>query len=642
MCKIAGLLLLSAGLFFGQKASELPYCEDVVPAQSFNAQGTWTLTGVSGFAEVNHLSSKQRKRLIGTNLVIDGKRATFWNKKAMSWKEPFPTPVIGEESYDTQSREFWLDFRTDPKELSLPRYVAIVDVELGDVLLAGANRVLFDYQGRVVRYQPGRSLKSTIVASMLRLFAALLAGTLLLPAQDWSLDHLFTRPFVWGTWPSQISWAKHAHILGFLWNAKGETFKDLYVYDADSKKLTRLTDLESLKDPINETEAERDEHRKDYLVPPAGLNSFDLSEDGAKAVFSYHGDLFLVHTNGGPILRITKTKAAEVNPQFSPDGTKVAFTQAGQIYVLNLGGGTLEQRTDVRPPAALTSFRWSPDGKYFSYSVQPQPGRTMPLPIYSGQFVSASTFPRTVAGDTPTPSQQYVIESTGDNPPRLLETGRGFGFRPPQWSEDSKYLVLVTEATNYKSEDIRIIDVNTGKSKVVFHQTDDRWIEASDVGWDPASKHIWFTSDQSGFQHLYAVGLDGGDAKQITKGSWEIHNDPFSHSPQWIGDYIYYSSTANGTTRAPTRSREGRRFSRAGAHLEIRRIEYRLAFSRRKGAGDHAIRHEEPVRSVRERRAGDQVSASGVLQHQVGRRAFFHVPFAQGSQARFCSIASSA
>ncbi len=386
-----------------------------------------------------------------------------------------------------------------------------------------------------------------MVGFMLRLAAALLAFAFLLPAQEWSLDHLFTRPYIWGTWPSRMAWAKHAHVLGFLWNSGGETFQDLYAYNADTKKLTRLTDLRGLKDPINESDAEKDPHRKDYLPPPGGLTSFDLSEDGSKAVFSYRGDLFLARTNGGPIIRLTKTKAAEGNPQFSPDGTKIAFTQAGQIYVLTLSGGMLEQRTDVRAPASLTTYRWSPDGKYFMYAVQPMPGRTMPLPNYSGEFVAAPTFARTVAGDAPTPWQYFIVESTGDNPPRPLETGRGFGFRPPQWSEDSKHLVLALQSTDYKSEDIRIIDANTGKSRVAFHQTDDRWIEVSDVGWEPSSQHIWFLSDKSGFEHLYTAGIDGGNPKQVTNGSWDIHNDPFSHGPQWIGEYLYYSSAAAGT-----------------------------------------------------------------------------------------------
>jgi dipeptidyl aminopeptidase/acylaminoacyl peptidase len=382
---------------------------------------------------------------------------------------------------------------------------------------------------------------------MLRLIVAFFAAAFLAMGQGWSLDQLFSRPYVWGTWPSQIAWAKHAHLLGFLWNAKGETFRDLYVYDSDSKKLVRLTDLQGLKDPINETDAERDIHRKDYLPPEAGLTSFDLAEDGSKAVFSYHGDLFIASASGGPLVRLTKTKAQEVSPQFSPDGKRVAFTQAGEICILTLDGGTLEQRTDVRPPARLGGFSWSPDGRYLSYSVEPRPGRTVPLPNYSGEFVTTPPFPRTVAGDVPIAHRWYVTEASGDNPPRLLDTGHGLDARPPHWSEDSKYLALASQAANYKSEEIRIVDVNSGKSKTVFHQTDDRWVEVSDVGWNPASTRIWFTSDQSGFQHLYTVAIDGSGLKQITHGSWEIHNDPFSHGPEWIGDSLYYSSTAEST-----------------------------------------------------------------------------------------------
>ena len=389
---------------------------------------------------------------------------------------------------------------------------------------------------------------ATAARATLRAIAIIIAAALPLSAQDLSIDRLFTRPYVWGTWPSQIAWAKRAHVLGFLWNAHGGAFRDLYAYNPGTKRLVRLTDLEYFRDPLNESEADRDVHRKDYVPPQAGVTSFHLSEDGQTAVFAFRGDLFTVSTSGGPLVRLTKTKAAESNPQFSPDGAKIAYLQAGQIYVLTVNGGVLEQRTDIRPPAALTSFHWSPDGKSLSYSVRPLPGRTMPLPIYSGQFVTASPFPRTVAGDAPTASQWFVAESSGDNPPRLLDIGHGDPQRAAQWSHDSKYLLVVTEAANYKSQEIRAVDVNTGKSKVVFHQTDDRWVETSDAGWSSSSDDVWFTSDESGFQHLYTVGADGSGLRQLTKGNWEIHNDPFSHSPQWISDSIFYSSTADGTT----------------------------------------------------------------------------------------------
>jgi dipeptidyl aminopeptidase/acylaminoacyl peptidase len=386
-----------------------------------------------------------------------------------------------------------------------------------------------------------------MVGFMLRRIALILACAVAGFAQDFTLDHLFTRPYVWGTSPSQVAWAKHAHIVCFLWNAQGQMFRDLYAYNADTKTLKRLTDLESLKDPINDGEAERDPHRQDYLAPRAGLAGYDLSEDGNEAVFSYRGDLFIAPTNGSAVRRLTKTKASEMNPQFSPDASKIAYSQGGQIYVLSLNGGMLEQRTDLKTPAVLTSFHWSPDGKLLSYGVAPNAGRMLPLPIYSGQFVTASPIPRSVAGDAPVAAQWYVTEASGDAPARLLETGKGIGRRGAQWSPDSKYLLLAEQSANYKSQDVRVVNVNTGKSKIVFHQEDNRWVEVSDLGWDQTGQHLWFTSDQSGYQHLYSLSPSGDALKQLTKGEWEVHNDPFSHTPQWIGDWIYYSSTQDST-----------------------------------------------------------------------------------------------
>ena len=301
-----------------------------------------------------------------------------------------------------------------------------------------------------------------------------------------------------------------------------------------------------MKDPLNQSEAERDARRKNYLPPESGVTSFDLAQDGTRAVFAYRGDLFLTATSGGPCQRLTKTKAAESSPQFSPDGQRIAFSQGGQIYILTLNGGMLEQRTDIHAPAMLAGFRWAPDGKHISYSVRASLGRTLPLPNYSGQFVIAPSIPRDVAGDTPSTVQHFVVESTGDNPAMLLDVGRGFGFRLPVWSNDSRYLAVVIRTPDYKSQDIRVVDATSGKSKVVYHQTDDRWVETADLGWDPSGKALWFTSDASGYQHLYTVAPDGSNLKQITEGSWEIHNDTFSHSPQWIGDWIYFSSTAAG------------------------------------------------------------------------------------------------
>ena len=76
----------------------------------------------------------------------------------------------------------------------------------------------------------------------------------LLSAQTFpTLEKLYTRPYAWGTSPSNATWAKSAPVLVFLWNAEGRRFQDLYAWHAQSKKLTRITNLEPVKDELNLT-----------------------------------------------------------------------------------------------------------------------------------------------------------------------------------------------------------------------------------------------------------------------------------------------------------------------------------------------------------------------------------------------------
>src|SRR5437868_11772657 len=122
---------------------------------------------------------------------------------------------------------------------------------------------------------------------MRRFAACLLFPLAAFSAEIWTLERLFTRPFVWGNSPTEITWSKQGHTLLFLWNAEGNRFRDLYAYRADQKQLVRLTRLETVHDDLNLTDADKDDRRKQYLMPPEGLASFHMSRDGTHAAFSH-------------------------------------------------------------------------------------------------------------------------------------------------------------------------------------------------------------------------------------------------------------------------------------------------------------------------------------------------------------------
>jgi hypothetical protein len=144
---VVGIVTVSLLLADAPAGDRLPYCQNRVTPVTFDVQGSWTVGSVVAQAETDSLSPLVTRSLIGCRLNVQGTRVELRNKKNESWGKRFDTPLLGQQTYDTKSREFWLDFRTDPEDLSLPRYVNAANVEIGTILAADATQVYFNYAG---------------------------------------------------------------------------------------------------------------------------------------------------------------------------------------------------------------------------------------------------------------------------------------------------------------------------------------------------------------------------------------------------------------------------------------------------------------------------------------------------------------
>ena len=113
-------------------------------------------------------------------------------------------------------------------------------------------------------------------------------------------------------------------------------------------------------------------------------------------------------------------------------------------------------------------------------------------------------------------------------------------FGAPQWSPDSRWLLRTAVHPNLKQAAILVNDPVSGKARVVAEDKDAAWVEPFFAAWSPDSGRIMFTSERDGWSHLYIVSKDGGEARQLTRGAWQVDNDrTFGHEPQWAGDFIY-------------------------------------------------------------------------------------------------------
>src|SRR5205085_10042248 len=119
---------------------------------------------------------------------------------------------------------------------------------------------------------------------------------------------------------------------------------------------------------------------------------------------------------------------------------------------------------------------------------------------------------------------------------------------------DSKSLVIDRIDRDTKRRQIFIANVVDGTARLVQEETDAKWVASLSrfVDVSPKGDQLLFTSEQSGYNHIYLLPLNSGNAgeqsnlpvpAQINSGAWEVN------WAKWMpdGKHIIYSSTQLST-----------------------------------------------------------------------------------------------
>ncbi|MEA2688571.1 MAG: tricorn protease, partial [Candidatus Eremiobacteraeota bacterium] len=220
-----------------------------------------------------------------------------------------------------------------------------------------------------------------------------------------------------------------------------------------------------------------------------------LSPDHGEIAFVSGGAVWSVPSGGGTARLLAAVGGAAKRPLFSPDGKHLAFvsTQQGSsgIYVLTLDGGALRRLTHDDTVPDLSA--WSADGRsvYFSSASHDL--------AYDADIYRVS-----VDGGTPMQivHESYVNETSAAPSPdgASLAYVRG-GFT--QWWRRGHSHMDQTEIVIAHPAAKRFDTVTNGDAK-------DQW-----PMWSPDGRTLYFVSDRSGSDELWARGADGR-ARQLT------------------------------------------------------------------------------------------------------------------------------
>src|SRR5260370_5650264 len=127
--------------------------------------------------------------------------------------------------------------------------------------------------------------------------------------------------------------------------------------------------------------------------------------------------------------------------------------------------------------------------------------------------------------------------------PRAMDTGAEAEIYIPRvnWLTDSKHLAIQRLNRAQTELDLLVADASTGKSHVVLTEKDPYWINVSDeLFFLKDGKRFLWSSERSGYRHLYLYDVGGKQLAQLTKGDWEVEAVDAVDEAK---DFVYFTAT---------------------------------------------------------------------------------------------------
>jgi dipeptidyl-peptidase-4 len=356
------------------------------------------------------------------------------------------------------------------------------------------------------------------------------------------------------TAPSELRWAPDGRRLAYVM-AEGEG-RALWVLDVVTGKRARiLSPLQMREMAPSSDEAslgERERTRRDrYNVP-----SYCWGPDGNRILLTSSGRLFVYDLGSGASKLLTLSKSGLLDPIFSPDGKWISFVYMHDLWVVPSAGGEEKQLTFggnslllhgeldwvyQEEFAVRIGYQWSPDSRYIAFLELDE--RAVPVyPIVEQMRLEATAdlqrYPK--AGD-PNPRARVGIASI-ENMQTVWADGSAEYIPRIDWADGS---AAVLQMLNRAQNELNLVEVNpeTGTSRTILTERDANWLDVGrDLKFLAAGKRFLWTSDRTGFRHIYLYDRNGTLVRQITKGDWVVREIAGVDEE---GGWIYYESNEN-------------------------------------------------------------------------------------------------
>ena len=354
-----------------------------------------------------------------------------------------------------------------------------------------------------------------------------------------TVERIYSQPSLSGRLTRGLVWTPDGKRLSYF-ETKGsakEAKTELWEMDAASGERRLLVASDKLESILP---AEPSKPTQATGLGRRAPSQYQWAPDGAGILFQGPAALAWLDVKSQTERTLVSGKATLADPKISPDGRNVSFVRDHNVWLVNLAdgkehaitqGGTEEVRKgelDWVYPEELeikTAYWWSPDSSAIAYlEMDERKVSQYPMVDFSSPSGEAEMERYPTAGGA-NPIVRVFVAPLNGGEPRAMDTGAETDIYIPRvnWLTDSKHLAIQRLNRTQTTLDLLIAEAATGKTRAALSENDPNWINVSDdLYFLKDGKRFLWSSERSGYRHLYLYDLEGKQLAQLTKGEWEI------------------------------------------------------------------------------------------------------------------------
>jgi dipeptidyl-peptidase-4 len=267
-----------------------------------------------------------------------------------------------------------------------------------------------------------------------------------------------------------------------------------------------------------------------------------LDSGGQRAVYAFDGDLFLLELPTARFRRLTRTDSVERVPRLAPDGSKVAFVRANDLYVYDFATNAEVRLTTDGSATILNgtlswvyweeifgrqdvAYWWSPDSRALAFL------RTDESPVGIAHFLDhRPQYPRLITQRYPKVGTANPIVRVGvvelpSARTTWLDLGSYEYVIRVAWIPGAQRLAVQTMNRAQDSLWLRFASRAKGDATLILTETDPGWVNTSeDLYFLKDGKHFLWSSERTGYAHLYRYTMRGNLVNPVTSGEWAVQS----------------------------------------------------------------------------------------------------------------------